>query len=41
MGFSRLTYTEALGEDRGATAAAFLARAKVFFTAHGSTPIHP
>ncbi|WP_345559520.1 IS481 family transposase [Streptomonospora halophila] len=39
-GFSRLAYTEALGDEKGATAAAFLARAKVFFAAHGITHLH-
>ncbi|GAA4891996.1 IS481 family transposase [Streptomonospora salina] len=39
-GFSRLAYTEALGDEKGATAAAFLARAKVFFAAHGIAHIH-
>ncbi|MBB4930668.1 transposase [Lipingzhangella halophila] len=39
-GFSRLAYTEALGDEKGATAAAFLARAKVFFAAHGITHLY-
>lgn len=39
-GFSRLAYTEALPNEKGTTAAAFLARAKVFFAAHGITRIH-
>ena len=39
-GFSRLAYTEPLDDEKGATAAAFLARAKVWFTAHGITHIH-
>lgn len=39
-GFSRLAYTEALPDEKGATAAAFLARAKVFFAAHGIARIH-
>ena len=39
-GFSRLAYTEALPDERGTTAAAFLARAKVWFAAHGITHIH-
>ncbi|GAA2578880.1 IS481 family transposase [Streptomyces roseoviolaceus] len=34
-GFSRLAYTEPLADEKGATAAAFLARAKVWFAAHG------
>lgn len=39
-GFSRLSYTEPLPDEKGATAAAFLARAKVWFAAHGITHIH-
>jgi len=39
-GFSRLAYTEPLHDEKGATAAAFLARAKVWFAAHGITHIH-
>lgn len=39
-GFSRLAYTEPLGDEKGKTAAAFLARAKVWFAAHGITHIH-
>jgi transposase InsO family protein len=39
-GFSRLAYTEPLGDEKGQTAAAFLARAKVWFAAHGITHIH-
>src|SRR5699024_9692301 len=39
-GFSRLAYTEPLSDEKGATAAAFLARAKVGFAAHGITHIH-
>lgn len=39
-GFSRLAYTEHLNDEKGTTAAAFLARAKVFFAAHGITHIH-
>lgn len=39
-GFSRLSYTEPLPDEKGATAAAFLARAKVWFAAHGITNIH-
>ena len=33
-GFSRLAYTEPLADEKGKTAAAFLARAKVWFAAH-------
>jgi len=39
-GFSRLAYTEPLADEKGQTAAAFLARAKVWFAAHGITHIH-
>jgi len=39
-GFSRLAYTEHLPDEKGVTAAAFLARAKVFLAAHGITRIH-
>ena len=39
-GFSRLAYTEPLDDEKGATAASFLARAKVWFAAHGITHIH-
>jgi transposase InsO family protein len=39
-GFSRLAYTEPLADEKGATAAAFLARAKVWFAAHGITHLH-
>ena len=39
-GFSRLAYTEPLADEKGTTAAAFLARAKVWFAAHGITQIH-
>lgn len=39
-GFSRLSYTEPLPDEKGATAAAFLARAKVWFAAHGIAHIH-
>lgn len=39
-GFSRLSYTEPLADEKGATAAAFLARAKVWFAAHGTKHIH-
>lgn len=34
---SRLAYAEILGDEKGATAAAFLARAAVFFASHGIT----
>ena len=37
---SRLAYTEPLDDEKGTTAAAFLARAKVWFAAHGITHIH-
>ncbi len=39
-GFSRLAYTEPLADERGATAAAFLTRAKLWFAAHGINHIH-
>ena len=39
-GFSRLSYTEPLADEKGATAAAFFARPKVWFAAHGITHIH-
>ena len=39
-GFSRLAYTEPLDDEKGKTAAAFLARAKVWFAAHGIVHIH-
>jgi transposase InsO family protein len=39
-GFSRLAYTEPLSDEKGATAAAFLARAKIWFAAHGITHLH-
>lgn len=39
-GFSRLAYTEPLPDERGTTAAALLARAKVWFAAHGIDHIH-
>ena len=39
-GFSRLAYTEALADEKGPTAAAFLARAKVWLAAHGISHIH-
>ena len=38
-GFSQLAYTEPLDDEKGTTAAAFLARAKVWFAAHGITHI--
>ena len=38
-GFSRLAYTEPLDDEKGTTAAAFLAWAKVWFAAHGITHI--
>lgn len=38
-GHTRLTYTEALGDEKGVTAADFLARAKTWFAAHGITSI--
>ncbi len=34
-GFSRLAYTEALDDEKAATAVAFFARARAFFAAHG------
>lgn len=34
-GFSRLAYTEALPDEKAATAIAFLHRARIFFAAHG------
>lgn len=34
-GHSRLAYTEPLDDEKGSTAAAFLARARVWFAAHG------
>jgi hypothetical protein len=37
---SRLAYTEPLADEKGKTAAAFLARAKVWFAARGITHIH-
>jgi Integrase core domain len=40
-GLSRLAYTEPLDDEKGTTAAAFLARAKVWFAAHGITHIQP
>jgi transposase len=39
-GFSRLAYTEPLPDEKGATAAEFLARAKVWFAAHGIIHLH-
>lgn len=39
-GFSRLAYTEALPDEKGPTAAAFFARAKLWLAAHGITHIH-
>ncbi|OBJ30757.1 IS481 family transposase [Mycolicibacter heraklionensis] len=39
-GFSRLAYTEPLADEKGVTAAAFLARAKVWFAAHGIDHVH-
>ena len=39
-GSSRLAYTEALDDEKGTTAATFLARAKVWFAAHGINHIH-
>jgi transposase InsO family protein len=39
-GFSRLAYTEPLADEKGKTAAGFLARAKVWFAAHSITHIH-
>lgn len=39
-GFSRLAYTEPLADEKGATAAAFLGRAKVWFAAHGIDHVH-
>ncbi len=39
-GFSRLAYTEPLADEKGSTAAAFLARAKVWFAAHGVIHLH-
>jgi transposase InsO family protein len=39
-GYSRLAYTEPLDDERGATAAGFLARAKAWFAAHGITHVH-
>jgi transposase InsO family protein len=36
-GYSRLAYTEALNDEKAATAIGFFARARAFFTAHGIT----
>ena len=38
-GFSRLAYTEALGNETAATTIGFWARARAFFAAHGITRI--
>lgn len=38
-GHTRLAYTEALGDEKGGTAAGFLARAKTWFATHGITSI--
>lgn len=38
-GHTRVAYTEALDDEQGATAAAFLDRAKTWFAAHGITSI--
>jgi transposase InsO family protein len=38
-GFSRLAYTEALPDEKAATAIAFLCRARAWFAAHGITHI--
>jgi transposase InsO family protein len=38
-GYSRLAYTEALQDEKAATAIAFMHRARVFFAAHGITHI--
>lgn len=40
-GFSRLAYTEALEDETAKTAIGFLFRARVWFAAHGVTPLHP
>ncbi|WP_063127832.1 DDE-type integrase/transposase/recombinase [Nocardia fusca] len=39
-GYSRLFYTEPLSNEKVATATAFLARAKIWFAAHGITHIN-
>lgn len=39
-GYSRIAYTEALPDEKAATAIAFLHRARAWFTAHGITRIH-
>lgn len=38
--FSRLAHTEPLADEKGATPDAFLARAKVWFAAHGAIHLH-
>jgi hypothetical protein len=38
-GYSRLAYTEALGDEKAITAVAFLGRARGWFAAHGITGI--
>ena len=38
-GHTRLAYTEALQDEKGATSAAFLERAKTWFAAHGITAL--
>lgn len=39
-GFSRLAYTEPLADEKGATAAAFLTRANIWFATHGISHVH-
>ncbi|MFA7431727.1 MAG: IS481 family transposase [Rhodospirillaceae bacterium] len=39
-GFSRLAYTEALGDEKASTAIGFMHRARLFFAAHGILRIH-
>lgn len=39
-GFSRIAYTESLPDEKGATTAGFLARAKAWFAPHGITRFH-
>ena len=39
-GFSRLAYTEALNDEKAATAIGFMHRARVFFAAHGIGHLH-
>jgi transposase InsO family protein len=39
-GFSRLAYTEALSDEKAATAIGFMHRARVFFAAHNIVHIH-